>query len=232
MGLKEDLEADVAEIFRKAWSEREGTVVPEPEDLKLGNDAVKLDGVVLYADMSDSTKLVDNETASFAAEVYKSYLMCAARIVKAEGGAITAYDGDRIMAVFIGNMKNTNAATAGLKINYAAKNIVNPALAKQYPTKTYRLEHVVGIDASSLFVARIGVRNDNDLVWVGRAANYAAKLCAVNEPNTVFITKTVFDSMHESAKYGGDPKRLMWEARTWTKMNNMSIYRSIWTWVV
>jgi class 3 adenylate cyclase len=226
MGITADLEADVAEIFRAAWTEREGNVVPEPKDLKLGNDAVKLDGVVLYADMSDSTKLVDNETASFAAEVYKSYLMCAARIVKAEGGAITAYDGDRIMAVFIGDGKNTSAAIAGLKINYAAQKIVNPALAKQYPSKTYRLQHVVGIDASSLFVARIGVRNDNDLVWVGRAANHAAKLSAIEEPNTVSITETVFNSMNDTAKYGGDPRRLMWEQRF---LKNAVLYRSTWT---
>jgi len=29
--------------------------------------------------------------------------------------------------------------------------------------------------------ARVGVREDNDIVWIGRAANYAAKLCALSE---------------------------------------------------
>jgi len=50
---------------------------------------------------------------------------------------------------------------------------------------------VVGIDTSALFVARIGVRNDNDLVWVGRAANYAAKLTEIPEDNTVFVTASL-----------------------------------------
>ena len=36
----------------------------------------------------------------------------------------------------------------------------------------------VGIDTSELFVARTGIRRANDLVWVGRAANHAAKLSA------------------------------------------------------
>ena len=40
--LKPDLDTAVKDIFRGAWSERDGEVVPEPEDLKLGNDAVKL----------------------------------------------------------------------------------------------------------------------------------------------------------------------------------------------
>ena len=57
MSLKNDLDEQVKNIFKEQWSERDGKVVPEPSDLKLSNDAVKLDGVVLYADMSESTKL-------------------------------------------------------------------------------------------------------------------------------------------------------------------------------
>jgi class 3 adenylate cyclase len=230
MALKEDLEREVATIFRSQWSERDGQVVPEPENLRLGNDAVKLKGTVLYADMTASTRLVDSEPPSFAAEVYKGYLTCAARIIKAEGGVITAYDGDRIMAVFINNSPNTSAAKAALKVNHAVLNIINPALARQYPDKSYRLGHVIGIDTSPLFVSRIGVRNDNDLVWVGRAANYAAKLCAISEPNTAFITGEVFNALHESAKLGGEPKQMMWKPRQWSQMNNMGIHSSSWTW--
>ncbi len=101
MGLKEDLEVEVAGYFRSRWDERNGLVVPEAKDLRLGNDAVQLDATVLYADITASTQLVDTKAPAFAAEIYKGYLTCAARIVKAQGGAITAYDGDRIMAVFL-----------------------------------------------------------------------------------------------------------------------------------
>lgn len=232
MALKEELEEAVAKIFRETWTERDGQDVPLPEDLKLGNDAVNLDATVLYADMSDSTKLVDSYKPRFAAEIYKAYLTCAARIVKSEGGSITAYDGDRIMGVFIGDMKNTVAARTALKINGAVLDIINPALTQQYPKMLYRLKHVVGVDISSIFVARIGVRNDNDLVWVGRAANYAAKLSAINEESTAFITGEVFDKLMDSSKYGGQNKALMWTERQWTGMNNMRIYSSTWKWGV
>jgi len=114
LALKEDLQDAVKKILRDQWTTRDGEVVPEPEDLALGNDAVKLDATVLYADMSGSTKLVDNYKPWFAAEVYKAYMVCAARIIKDEGGCVTAYDGDRIMAVFIGDLKNTTAAKASV----------------------------------------------------------------------------------------------------------------------
>jgi class 3 adenylate cyclase len=208
-------------------------VVPAPTDLRLGNDAIDLQAAILYADMAGSTALVDGHSAEFAAEVYKSFLTCAARTIKGEGGVITAYDGDRIMAVYLGDTKETSAVKTALKINYAVKNIVQPALAAEYPGKQYTAGHSVGIDTSRVKVARIGVRNDNDLVWVGRAANYAAKLSDLRtDGHTSWITGAVYNALRDEGKFGGNPRRNMWEERTWTPMNNMQIYRSNWWWGV
>lgn len=230
MALKEELSEAVKKILREQWSRRDGEVVPEPEDLGLGNDGVDLQAAVLYADLADSTTLVDTEDASKAAEYYKCYMVCAARIIKNAGGSVTAYDGDRIMGVFLGGSKNTTAAKTALKINWAVQHLVNPAIKAQYGDGAYQVRHVVGIDTSAIFACRIGVRNDNDIVWVGRAANYAAKLSSLNEANSVFITGEVFDLLHESSKFGGSPKKIMWTERRWTQMNDMRIYRSYWWW--
>ena len=230
MALKEELQEAVAKIIREQWTERDGEVVPEPVDLQLGNDAVNLQGTVLYADMAYSTKLVDAQTRTRAAEVYKTYMVCAARLIKHHGGSITAYDGDRVMGIFIGNSKNSDAAKAALRINWALREIVNPANKKVYADTAYELGHVIGIDTSPILACRIGVRNDNDIVWVGRAANYAAKLSGLNEGYPIYITGDVFHKLNDGSKYGGTPRRLMWEARTWTAMNNMSVYRSDWWW--
>jgi class 3 adenylate cyclase len=133
MGLKEDLQAQVATIFRSVWTERDGTVVPADDSIKLTNDAVNLDAVVLYADTADSTTLVNGH----AAEIYKTFLHYAAKIITSEGGVVTAYDGDRIMAVYVEGAKNTAAVRTALKINYARRKIIIPAMQKQYTTTTY-----------------------------------------------------------------------------------------------
>ena len=168
MGLSADLEAQVKKIFKDKWTTRDGQKVPEAEDLKLANDAVRLDATVLYADLSGSTQLVDDFTDWFAAEVYKSYLHCSAKIIRSAGGSITSYDGDRIMGVFIGDAKNSSAARAGLKINYMVKHIINPTIKAKYPKTPYEARQTVGIDTSKVFVARTGIRGSNDLVWVGQ----------------------------------------------------------------
>ena len=227
MSLVEDYSKVVEEIFKEKWSTREGKKVPESEDLALGNDAVKLEGTVLYADLDDSTNLVDGYKPAFAAEIYKAYLNCAAKVIRSEGGVITSYDGDRIMAVYIGKSKNTSAANSALKINYTVTKIINPILKECYPKTDYLVKQVVGLDTSNLFVARTGIRGSNDLVWVGRAANYAAKLSSLSADYSSRLTEAVYKKLSESVKYSSDGQ-LMWEPATWTDMNGMRIYRSTW----
>ena len=126
-------------------------------------------------------RLVDTRKPRVAAEIYKSYLACAAKIIRSQVGVITAYDGDRIMAVYIGDGKNNAAVRTALKINFAVTKIINPAIADIYDS-SYSVRQSVGIDSCELFVARTGIQGSNDLVWVGRAANYAARLSARSGP--------------------------------------------------
>src|SRR5579863_4957487 len=119
MAFTDDLTAEVVKILKEKWTTRNGIAVPDAPDLKLANYAVKLKGTVLCADLADSTGLVLGKSPGFAAEVYKTYLSCACRIIKDRTGEITAFDGDRVMAVFLGDNKNTNAVRAGLATNHA-----------------------------------------------------------------------------------------------------------------
>lgn len=233
MALADDLTTEVAKIFKDSWTKRDGQVVPEPEDLKLSNDAVVFDAAtILYADLSGSTAMVNSKNWMFAAEIYKTFLFCSAKLVREQGGKITSYDGDRIMGVFVGNSPNTDAAKCALKINYAVSKIINPALKAQYPDSTFKVKQVVGIDTSPIRAARTGVRGGNDLVWVGRAANYAAKLTEISLTETSWITKDVYDKLHESAKQGGEPKQDMWKSYKWSQNGDLPIYGSNWTWPV
>jgi class 3 adenylate cyclase len=225
-----ELQTAVDEIFATRWKRRDGEVVPEAEDVTLGNDAVELDATVLYADLVESTALVQSYKDWFAAEVYKTYLMCSSELIKNNGGVVVAFDGDRVMGVFIGKTKNTSAAKCALQINYMVGKEINPRIRTAYPDTGFTAKQVVGIDTSRLFVARTGVRGANDLVWVGRAANYAAKLCGMRDQgHTTFITAEVYNKLLDSSKYGGDPKRDMWTKFTWEEFGIVA-YKSSWRW--
>lgn len=227
MGIKADIETKVNDVLYSQWDTRDGNVVPHDKSVSLGNEAIEIEGTVLYADLSNSTVLVDSKASWFAAEIYKMYLACASHIIRAEGGEITAYDGDRVMAVFIGKSKNTSAVKAALKINAAVRETINPGIIERYGEGTYTVKQVVGIDTSKLFVAKTGVRGANDLVWVGRAANYAAKLSALGSFNT-YITHSVYSKLANEAKLSQGVD--MWTKRFWTPMNDFVIYGSNYKW--
>lgn len=230
MGLSADLKKEVEQILKFAdnWDVRVGDKVPEPEEVGLGNKAVELDAVTLYADLEDSTALVRGYKWWFAAEIYKSYLLCACRIIQANNGTITAFDGDRVMAIFVHGNKNSDAAKAALQINYAVEKILNPLIKEMWPTTDYVLKHAVGIDNGKLRAVRTGIRKYNDLVWVGTSANYAAKLCSERQPFIAsWITESVFNSLLDTSKYSNG--QIMWTPYTWSETGG-KIYGSSWYW--
>ena len=224
MALRDNLRSEVRQIIQNGWSTQDRRGVPRLNDLELGNDAVTLEGTVLYADLDDSTRLVDTEDAEFAAHVYKSYLTCAARLIRSENGTITAYDGDRIMAVYTGGRKEDRATRTALKINFAVREIVNPTIRDVYPTSRYSVRQVVGVDTSDLFVARTGIRGFNELVWVGRAANHAAKLSARSGAPSQ-ITAEVYGRLSENVIYDQNGQR-MWARITANEIGHRTIYTS------
>ena len=231
MSLLTDLQDHARTTFKTAWQTRAGRVVPEPADLKLGNDAIAFDrATVLYADLTGSTAMVDTIGWEKAAEIYKTFLYCAGKIIRSEGGAITSYDGDRVMGVFVGESQSTPAARCALKINWAVQQIINPALNNQYANNSITVSQIVGIDTSEVRTARTGVRGDNDIVWVGRAANHAAKLTEIKQLQRTWITKAVYDRLNDEVKFGGDPKSNMWKMFYWNDHDNSEIYGSTYWW--
>lgn len=231
MALRDELNTYVQKVIDEQWQRRKGQKVPDAEDVPLKNVGVELDATVLYADLASSTKMVSGYKDWFAAEVYKSYLYCAAKIIRSNGGTITAYDGDRVMGVFIGDRKNSSAAKSGLQIHWASDEIVNKRIKEKHPTTSFALKQRVGIDTSKLFVARTGIRGSNDLVWVGNAANNAAKMAALDPKYPTYISAAVYNRLLDWAKLGGDPKKNMWTDLGSSALG-YRIYGSSWWWKV
>jgi class 3 adenylate cyclase len=233
MSLIDDLTSETNKIVRSAWTRRDGEKIPESEDVGLGNDCVDLEATFLYADLMDSTELA-LQSQNIAAEVVKVYLMGTTRIIRDVGGDIRSFDGDRVMGIFFGKRKNTEATQAALKINYFFTYILMPAFTNFYKSSTLSLAQAVGIDTSKVMTVRAGIRNNNDLVWIGRAPNVAAKLSAIRESGySSYLSETVFDRMLDESKYGGRPRQLMWEKRSWaagTSYGVGTVYRSGWWW--
>lgn len=232
MSVADDITTAVAEILAATWNEREGQVVPETDDVTLKNGAVSLDAVFLYADLHRSTALAEVATRKQAAKVVRGYLSSMSRVINAQGGEIRSFDGDRVMGIFVGSSKNSDAAQCALKMNHALTKILRPKVEAAFPSLKkagYTVDHSVGVESGKAFIVRAGVRGSNDLISVGPAPNIAAKLSDLRSGYSSYLSSAVYGRLNEAAKLGGDPRKNMW-TKTTQKVNDttMTIYASNW----
>ena len=99
-------------------------------------------------------------------------------------------------------------------MNYVIIKILTPKIRSYFTNLRetgFPISHCVGIDTSEVLGVRAGQRGSNNLVWIERAPNLASKLSDMRDNNYhSYNSGDVFGRLNESAKYGGDPRRLMW----------------------
>jgi len=230
VSFEEELRKEVRYFFTTRWTINEGRIIPESGDIGLGNNAKKIDLAILYADMADSTNLVDNYEPLYAAAIYKSFLYVCCKIIRRNGGELISFDGDRIMGAFIGNGKNSSAAKAALNIKWGIEQLIQSEHDNFYKGKGIKLNYCVAVDSCNHHVVRTGIRGSNDLLWVGKAANYAAKLTSHNwSPYHSIISSRVYNMLNDASKFDGDGKN-MW-VKSYSDVINENVYKSSYHWV-
>jgi class 3 adenylate cyclase len=232
MALQEELATDIDSVLGHAWDVRDGTAVPTTDSVALAGGGVNLKATMLYTDLADSTALAMWDRR-VTARIYKAFLAASTRIIRSREGEIRSFDGDRVMAVFLGSYKNTNAAKCALQINWMFQKLLRPRFESKYEKLrdgTFKLSHCTGVDTSDVLVVRAGIRNNNDLVWIGGAPNIAAKLSGIRETNYAsYISGAVYDVLANEGKISSDGREI-WEQRKWSSGPIERIFRSNWTW--
>lgn len=226
-----DLTAETNEILRTKWDVRDGTVIPESDTVALKNGAVKVNATFLYADLAASSKLAQICPWETTAKIIRAYLHIAIRLIRAYGGEIRSFDGDRVMGVFMGETKNTYAIRCAREIFWMIENYLAPHATKEFQSiknNEIVIRQCVGVDTGTAIAVRAGIRNNNDLVWIGRAPSLAAKLSDVREyPYCVLISDDCFKKLGDSEKKNGENS--IWESRSLTFGGKaMTVHRTKW----
>ena len=227
MTIKEDLTTHVQTLAETEWGDiLNARVIPAPEDLTYGNTGENLDVTILYADIVGSTTLVDTVNERLAAEYYSAFLHCASKLVTRHGGSIQAYDGDRVMAVYVGDSQADDAVNTALELHCAVVDIINPAFLKMYKQMHKELKFTVGIDSGTCLAIKVGIRSVGEITWIGAAANYAAKLNNFNgldHKYPIRVTAETFNKLSEKSLYSGQTP--IWQGR-YTNVGQRSHYRT------
>lgn len=229
MALIDTVKDKVESILGISWEERSGNVIPDTTDVALKNGAVKIEATFLYADLAGSSVLAKKCPWETTAKIIRTYLDTAVRIIRHHGGEIRSFDGDRVMGIFKGDSPNTSAANSARKIDWVVTNVINPKAKEKFQSirnNDIKIKHCIGIDTSEVRAVRSGIRNNNDLIWIGKAAGFAAKLSDIREyPYEVYISKESYNKLADTAKKNGQEDA--WSSTTVTiSGEDYTVYRT------
>lgn len=233
VGRSADIGEQVSRGLSEALSLRDGRVVPEAKDIG-PSEGVELDAAYVYADMAGSSDLAHSVYKPVAAKVIRAYVNTATQILNYWGGEVRSFDGDRVMAIFIGEDRNRVATRAALEINWAVNKVIRPAIEAMWSDTAawkWRLDHGVGVDTGRALLVRAGVRSDNDIVSVGRAPNVAAKLSSLRDSGPLYITRAIYDDLNDLLL--SQRGESMWRQRYGVERVGgvgYSVYTSNWYW--
>jgi len=229
MALLEDLNGKIDSYKNQPYEIIQTTIVPDTDtnQLTFGNKGLTCEYAFLFVDIRKSSQLHEKYGFTKAAKIYQSFHFINVRVIEENDGFIRAFDGDRVMGVFVGDYKNSNAVKAAMQIQWAIRNILNPILGTTITCGG-------GIDCGEILVTKVGKgrdKNTNDLVWVGKADNYASHL-ANEANNTIIISSNSYNRLNESRINSSG--RCMWNPKRLTLKNDtvVNCFESNFDWII
>lgn len=224
------LKERVDTLFGTKFQSRDGQVVPSSTDVTIKDGAVKLDAAFLYSDLAGSALLSKACPWTTTAKIIRAFLDCSTRLILKNGGIVRSFDGDRVMGVFLGDRKNSNSTICGREIHWAVRKIIHPRAEKQFASirnNGVEIRNCSGIDVGEVHAVRSGVRANNDLIWIGQAASFSAKLSDVRDTGFhTYISSRVYSQLASDAKITSENNNM------WTKSSlefagkNETVYKS------
>ncbi len=208
MSLKDDLDEMVSNYLGGDYETYEPRGVPEPQDIAQGNRAAKLEATTLFIDVRQSSDITNAFRRQTAAKMMKSYFDGSVRIIKKNGGEVRSFNGDGMLAIFVGDSRSNNAVKGAMQVKWFVNHVLQPKFRRYFENNQsadgQALESSIGcgLDEGQIFAVKVGIRGTNDVAWVGRCTNTSAKLAGeTSSPREIAITRAVYKRLYDSRKY-------------------------------
>lgn len=181
------------------------TVIPLDNNITDSNKVYKGDVTILFADMRNSTKFTDDNSAKTVVKVYRSFLKTITRAIRICDGNVRDFIGDGVLAVFSNKEVNGEIISAAEQAVMAGKMIctlidhcLNPKLKDKF---NVTIGYGIGICTGTVLATKVGMRgnerksdleNETGTIWIGSCTNYASKFCGVANSGEIIIDKKTF----------------------------------------
>jgi class 3 adenylate cyclase len=199
----EQLNENVARFLGGDYETFKPQGVPTPEKLPMAESkAARFEAAMLFVDIRQSSAITESFRLQTAAKMIRAYCDGSVRIIHFNQGSVRSFNGDGMLAVFIGDRKANNAVKAAMNLAWFAQEVLRPKFQRYFRRNSaaravaggFRIG--CGVDVGELFAVRVGIGGTNDIAWVGRPTNAAAKLAAIaRPPRSILITREVYSKL-------------------------------------
>jgi class 3 adenylate cyclase len=171
-----------------------GRELPDPDQLGLA-EGRRLEAAVLYNDLRGFSQLVATNPRRQVLLVLDAFVSEMVRAAREMNGEVVDCAGDRVMAIFwrpYGD-RSVSPIHDAIKCAFWMQTIVNRALNSVLINASLpSLGCGIGIDYGTVVVARVGIRNRNKMVFLGSAANWAARLESYAQAGQTVLSDLVY----------------------------------------
>jgi len=171
--------------------------VPKKSDLTFGNTVKELEHAkIFYIDMRKSRKILTDATDFWSVKIHKAFLRAVIHCIEKRDGHLRSFNGDGILAFFIGDKAASKAVRAAMNIK-GFVNEINSILSENDKNK---IDFGIGIAQGQIMIAKSGKAGDDqtkqDLIWIGIALYVAVELSELGKsPENIWVSDNIFNSV-------------------------------------
>jgi adenylate cyclase len=182
-------------MARKKIELNAGRILPKIEDLAIG-EGRKIRAAFVYCDLHGFSKIVASKSTETSLRLLQVFVEFMGRITSFYDGALVDCAGDRTLSVFYTAENDLSpepvqrAVTAALWMQTIIQRVIAPQFRPVGLLPD--VSAAIGIDYGSVVAACVGYRNNKRFVFLGDAANRAAKLQEDGQGNEIVMSDVAF----------------------------------------
>ena len=197
MATNQEILNKIEECLTESYTRSDTTVIPKKGDLTFGNTVKRIPHAkVFYIDMRKSRKILSDSSSFWSVKIHKAFLGAVTHCIEKREGHLRSFNGDGLLAFFIGE----NAASRAVR---AALDIKGFVLEINKILKDYEINPIdcgIGIAQGTIDVAKSGKSGDDqtkqDLIWIGPPLYLAVELSELGKsPESIWISHNVRSSI-------------------------------------
>ena len=196
--LFEELKERISSIMSTKYNIISVLDVPTREDVTFEEKAGLIETSVLYIDIRNSTELLKLHRKTVVAKLLKSFHLICAKVIRSNFGDVRSFNGDSLLAFFQANHDVCdNAVVSAFCMKYCLDKLIKNRFGDEF-------DYGIGIDCGKILAAKAGFKGDynNDLIWIGKAVNSAAKMGnAAESPDNIRISNGVYERLSGENKF-------------------------------